>query len=67
MAKKWMQKAFAKKKGSLHRALGVPQRQAIPAGKLEEAKEGEYGMSVKKKANPVVTAKRINKKRNYKK
>ncbi len=67
---KWMQKAFSKHKGSLHRDLHVPQGQKIPASKLAAAKAGKYGPKVAKKANPVVTAKKINakhkRKRSYK-
>jgi len=39
MAEKWMQEAFSKNKGKLHRALGVPEGQKIPAGKLSSEKE----------------------------
>jgi hypothetical protein len=39
MAEKWMQEAFSKNKGKLHRALGVPEDQKIPAGKLSSEKE----------------------------
>ena len=36
--KKWIQKTGVQKnKGGLHRALGVPQGQTIPASKLMEA------------------------------
>ena len=37
MAKKWMQKAFSKNPGALHRALGVPEGKTIPAGKMMQA------------------------------
>ena len=40
MAEKWIQKSGIDKpghKGALHRALGVPEGQKIPASKLEEA------------------------------
>jgi hypothetical protein len=67
---KWMEKAFSKHKGSLHRALHVPQGEKIPASKLAAAKAGKYGKKVAKKAQPVVTAKKINakhkRKRSYK-
>ncbi len=45
MAKKWMQKAFSKNKGALHRQLGVPEGKMIPAGKLNKAakKGGKLG------------------------
>jgi len=38
------------KKGALHRALGVPQGQPIPAGKKQAALAGRYGPKVKKMA-----------------
>jgi hypothetical protein len=34
MAKKWIQEAI-KKKGALHRSLGIPQNKKIPTSKLE--------------------------------
>lgn len=36
MAKNWIAKA-TKNKGALHKALGVPQGQKIPAGKIAKA------------------------------
>ncbi|HKM83216.1 MAG TPA: hypothetical protein VJY15_19930 [Candidatus Acidoferrum sp.] len=64
--KHWMGKAFSKHKGSLHRELDVPEGKTIPASKLAAAKAGKYGKKVAKKANPVVTAKKINSKRKRK-
>ena len=37
-------------KGGLHRSLGVPEGQKIPASKLAAAKAGEYGPKAKKQA-----------------
>ena len=40
MSEKWIQKSGINKpgyKGALHRALGVPEGEPIPAGKLQEA------------------------------
>lgn len=34
---KWMQKAFSKNKGKLHRELGVKEDEKIPAKKLSKA------------------------------
>jgi hypothetical protein len=44
MAKQWIQKAI-KHPGALHKQLGVPQGQKIPAGKLAKAagKGGKLG------------------------
>lgn len=39
MAKKWIQSAI-KKPGQLHRDLGVPEGQKIPAAKIEAAAKG---------------------------
>lgn len=43
--KKWMQKAFSKNKGALHRDLGVPEDEKIPAEKLRAAakRKGKVG------------------------
>lgn len=35
--RKWMQKAFGKNKGALHRALDVPEGKKIPAKKIAKA------------------------------
>ncbi|HVH52916.1 MAG TPA: hypothetical protein VNA32_02145 [Actinomycetota bacterium] len=45
------QKPVTFAKGSLHRSLGVPQGQKIPASKMAAAKRGEYGPKAKKQAN----------------
>ncbi len=37
--------------GGLHQSLGVPQGQAIPAGKMAAAKRGEFGPKAKAQAN----------------
>ena len=42
MATKWIQKAI-KKPGQLHKDLGVPQGEKIPAKKLAAAKGGKVG------------------------
>lgn len=38
-------------KGGLHRSVGVPQGQKIPASKMAAAKAGRYGPKAKKQAN----------------
>lgn len=38
-------------KGGLHRSLGVPQGQKIPAKKVAAAARGEYGPRAQKQAN----------------
>ena len=38
-------------KGGLHRSVGVPQGQKIPAAKMAAAKAGKYGAKAKKQAN----------------
>ena len=35
--KDWMQKAFSKNKGGLHKALGVPEGEDIPVSKMADA------------------------------
>ena len=56
--KKWMQKAFSKNKGKLHRELGVPQGQKIPAAKIEKATHAKSG-TLRKEANLAKTAAKI--------
>jgi len=38
-------------KGGLHRSLGVPQGQVIPAAKMAAAKAGKFGPKAKAQAN----------------
>lgn len=38
-------------KGGLHKSLGVPEGQAIPASKMAAAKAGDYGPKAQKQAN----------------
>jgi len=48
--KKWMQKAFnPETKGALHRELGVPEGEPIPAGKLQP-KAGDSTRTKRRKA-----------------
>jgi hypothetical protein len=63
--KKWMQKAFGKNKGALHRALGVPEDENIPPSKLKAAakKGGKLGM----RARAAKTGSKISKKNARKK
>ena len=44
-------KPIAFEKGALHKALGVPQGEKIPASKRAAALAGRYGPEVKKMAN----------------
>ena len=54
--KLWMQEAFAgHKEGSLHRQLGVPQKETIPKTLLTEIKGTPVGETAK---NPTKTGKR---------
>ena len=47
----WARQAFKKShKGRLHRALGVPEGQKIPAAKMREALSGKLGSKVRKMA-----------------
>ena len=50
MAKKWMQKAFGKNPGALHRALHVPEGQKIPASKLAGAEHSKNPLMRKRAA-----------------
>lgn len=44
------QKKITFKKGGLHKSLGVPVGQKIPAAKLAAAKAGKYGPLAKRQA-----------------
>lgn len=47
----WAKKAFKKShKGRLHRALGVPEGEKIPADKMAAALAGKHGEKVRKMA-----------------
>ena len=62
MADKWIAGA-TKNKGALHRKLGVPEGQKIPAKKLAQAKKA--GGIEAKEANLAMTLKRLNHKHQY--
>lgn len=49
-------------KGGLHKSVGVPQGQKIPASKLAAAKAGKYGPKAKKQANMATSLAKIRKK-----
>jgi hypothetical protein len=44
------QKPVTFNKGGLHRSVGVPEGQKIPASKMAAAKAGDYGPKAKKQA-----------------
>ena len=60
MAKNWIAGAV-KNKGALHRALGVPQGEKIPASKLEKA-EHSNNPTIRKEANLAKTLASFHKK-----
>lgn len=51
--KKWMQKAFSKKEGSLHDALDVPEDKKIPVYKMKKALANP---KLRKKAQAAINA-----------
>ena len=59
--RKWMQKAFAKNKGALHKQLGVAPGKNIPASKLA-IKKGD-SLRTKRRKNLAKTVNKIAKKR----
>jgi hypothetical protein len=59
MAEKWIQKAI-KHPGKLHRELGVPKGEKIPAKKLEKA-EHSKNPSIRREANLAKTLKKLRK------
>jgi len=58
-AKKWIQKAI-KKKGALHKELGVPEGKKIPAKKLAKAAKSK-NPTLKKRAVLAETLKKLKK------
>lgn len=58
MAKHWIKQL---KKGALHRALGVPEGENIPASKMEEAKHSQ-NPKVRRMADTAETLKGLRKK-----
>ena len=59
--RKWMQKAFARNKGALHKELGVSPEKNIPTKKLA-TKKGD-SLRTKRRKNLAKTASKIAKKR----
>lgn len=53
--KQWVQKAFSKNKGALHRSLGVKQGERIPDSKLEKAMQSK-SPTMRKRAQLAETA-----------
>lgn len=62
--KKWIQKALSKPKshGALHRELGVPEGEKIPASKLKKAEHSKNPLE-RKRAHLAETLKKIAKKK----
>lgn len=50
MSEKWIQKAVSKHPGKLHKELGVPQDEKIPAKKLSKA-EHSANPTLRREAN----------------
>lgn len=57
MAKKWIQ-SMHMKKGALHKSLGVPEGQKIPASKLSKAAHSS-NPTTRKRANLAKTLKKM--------
>lgn len=62
MAKKNFIQNAIKKPGQLHKDLGVPQGQKIPAKKMEKAAAGDYGAKTAQRAKFAETLKGLRKK-----
>lgn len=62
MTEKWIQSALSKKgsKGKLHRELGVPEGEKIPAKKLTKA-EHSKNSTIRREANLAKTLKKLRK------
>lgn len=57
--KKWMQKAFSKNKGSLHRMLGIPEDEKIPWDRMVRAAHSKNSL-MRKRAQAAMNAMRVN-------
>lgn len=57
MADKWMQEAFSRHPGKLHRRLHVPENETIPRSKLERARRSR-DPSLRREAALAETGKR---------
>jgi len=62
MADKWMDKAFGKNKGALHRMMGVPEDKAIPWGRLVVAAKQKKSKLLRARAQAALNAGRVNRK-----
>lgn len=58
MTEKWIQKAVSKHPGKLHRELGVPQGEKIPAKKLKKA-EHSKNPTLRREANLAKTLSKL--------
>lgn len=58
--KRWMQKAFGKNKGALHRMLGIPEDQKIPWDILVAASKSKNKLKAAR-ARVAMTARKANK------
>jgi len=56
--KKWMQKAFSKNKGALHRMMGIPEGEKIPWDKMVAA--AKKGGMMSKRAQAAMNAMKAN-------
>lgn len=61
-ANKWMQQAFSRNKGALHRQLGIPENKTIPMSTLLRAAKSKNKL-LKKRAIAAMIARRIASKR----
>lgn len=60
MSEKWIQKAVSKHPGKLHKELGVPQGEKIPAKKLKKA-EHSKNTTIRREANLAKTLSKLRK------
>lgn len=60
MSKKWIQKAVSKHPGKLHRELGVPKGEKIPAKKLSKASHSK-NPTLRKEVNLAKTLAKLRK------
>jgi hypothetical protein len=59
MVKYWMQKAFGKKKGALHKQLGYPKDETLPKGLVKEIYNTPVGNKVRGRTVTTLLKRRV--------
>ncbi len=59
MARKWIRRAVGRRRGALHRQLGVPLGVRIPVVKLRRAARGAYGPLARRRAQLALNLRKL--------